>query len=105
MSNNIRGWRLTATTTTPPPTTTTTTTTTTADPPPPRPLSDVVMPTNTANNVGINPNNIIGHQITPIFDFYLLNSDFSNATESYVIDDFTIFNRYIHNNLNIFRIS
>jgi hypothetical protein len=32
-----------------------------------------------------------------IFDFNLLNSQFSNATESYVIDDFTIFNPYIHN--------
>jgi hypothetical protein len=37
-----------------------------------------------------------------IFDFNLLDSVFSNATESqqYVIDDFTIFNRYIHNTGN-----
>jgi hypothetical protein len=37
-----------------------------------------------------------------VFDFNLLNSVFSNATESqqYVIDDFTVFNPYIHNSGN-----
>ena len=32
-----------------------------------------------------------------IFDFNLLNSQFSNSTESYITDDFTIFNPYFHN--------
>ena len=32
-----------------------------------------------------------------IFDFNLLDSTFSNSVESYIIDDFTIFNPYIHN--------
>lgn len=35
-----------------------------------------------------------------IFEFTNLNSRFSNATESYIIDDFTIFNSYIHNDPN-----
>lgn len=37
-----------------------------------------------------------------IFDFNLLDSVFSNSTEmqQYVIDDFTVFNRYIHNTGN-----
>jgi len=35
-----------------------------------------------------------------IFDFNLLNSPFSNSVESYIIDDFTIFNPYIHNTGN-----
>lgn len=34
-----------------------------------------------------------------IFEFTNLNSTFSNATESYIIDDFTVFNLYRHNNL------
>lgn len=37
---------------------------------------------------------------TSIFEFNLLNSQFSNSTESYVIDDFTSFNPYIHNTGN-----
>jgi hypothetical protein len=37
---------------------------------------------------------------TSIFEFNELDSPFSNATESYVIDDFTIFNPYIHNHNN-----
>ena len=32
-----------------------------------------------------------------IFEFIALDSPFSNATESYVIDDFLVFNPYIHN--------
>lgn len=48
-------------------------------------------------------NNIVGFNTNSPFNFNLLNSDFSNATESYIIDDFTIFNQYIHNNLNIRR--
>jgi|LakMenEpi12Oct12_1017442.scaffolds.fasta_scaffold01120_2 hypothetical protein len=32
-----------------------------------------------------------------IFEFIALDSPFSNATESYIIDDFLVFNPYIHN--------
>lgn len=49
-----------------------------------------------------NENNVIGFDLS-IFNFNQLNSNFSNATESYVIDDFAIFNPYRHNNLNITR--
>lgn len=35
-----------------------------------------------------------------IFEFTNLNSTFSNATESYIIDDFTVFNLYRHNTSN-----
>jgi hypothetical protein len=36
-----------------------------------------------------------------IFAFNGLNSPYSNAVESFVIDDFAVFNVYIHNNLRI----
>jgi hypothetical protein len=48
------------------------------------------------------PNNIIGFDQS-VFNFNQLNSALSNATESYVIDDFSVFNLYRHNNLNITR--
>jgi hypothetical protein len=48
------------------------------------------------------PNNIIGFDQS-VFNFQQLNSVLSNATESYVIDDFSVFNLYRHNNLNITR--
>lgn len=34
---------------------------------------------------------------TSIFEFNQLSTQFSNATVEYVIDDFTVFNSYIHN--------
>jgi hypothetical protein len=47
-------------------------------------------------------NNNIGYNES-IFSFNNLASNFSSATVSYVIDDFSIFNSYRHNNLNIIK--
>ena len=38
-------------------------------------------------------------QPTSIFNYNQLGSQLSNATESYVIDDFEVFNPYIHNSV------
>jgi hypothetical protein len=49
-----------------------------------------------------NSNNFVGYD-NSVFNFNGLSSNFSNATEDYVIDNFTIFNPYRHNNLGIIR--
>jgi hypothetical protein len=49
-----------------------------------------------------NSNNFVGYDDS-VFNFNGLNSDFSNATQDDVIDNFTIFNPYRHNNLGITR--
>lgn len=55
------------------------------------------------NNDCSNQNNPIGFDQRSGLEFTGLNSALSNATATYVIDDFTIFNPYIHNNLGITR--